>query len=100
MDESGNDNGKDANVQWRRRPLGCQTNCFIFLLHGPGAAAAFSVGYIKVTWVVWGELALGMFSAVGSGAVFLMAFTSRIWVCYIGYAIFKSCYMLLITITT
>uniref|UniRef100_A0AAX7V950 Solute carrier family 19 member 3b n=1 Tax=Astatotilapia calliptera TaxID=8154 RepID=A0AAX7V950_ASTCA len=65
-----------------------------------GAAAAFSVGYIKVTWVVWGELALGMFSAVGSGAVFLMAFTSSIWVCYVGYAIFKSCYMLLITITT
>ncbi|KAL3992167.1 nuclear receptor co-repressor 2 [Sarotherodon galilaeus] len=65
-----------------------------------GAAAAFSVGYIKVTWVVWGELALGLFSAVGSGAVFLMAFTSSIWVCYVGYAIFKSCYMLLITITT
>uniref|UniRef100_A0A3Q2X141 Solute carrier family 19 member 3b n=1 Tax=Haplochromis burtoni TaxID=8153 RepID=A0A3Q2X141_HAPBU len=65
-----------------------------------GAAAAFSVGYIKLTWVVWGELALGMFSAVGSGAVFLMAFTSSIWVCYVGYAIFKSCYMLLITITT
>uniref|UniRef100_A0A3Q4GL75 Solute carrier family 19 member 3b n=1 Tax=Neolamprologus brichardi TaxID=32507 RepID=A0A3Q4GL75_NEOBR len=65
-----------------------------------GAAAAFSVGYIKVTWVVWGELALGMFSAVGSGAVFLMAFTSSIWLCYVGYAIFKSCYMLLITITT
>lgn len=65
-----------------------------------GAAAAFSVGYIKVTWVVWGELALGVFSAVGSGAVFLMAFTSSIWVCYVGYAIFKSCYMLLITITT
>lgn len=100
MDESGNDNGKDANVQWRRRPLECQTNCFIFLLYGPGAAAVFSVGYIKVTWVVWGELALGMFSAVGSGAVFLMAFTSSIWVCYVGYAIFKSCYMLLITITT
>uniref|UniRef100_A0A3Q0RRP0 Solute carrier family 19 member 3b n=1 Tax=Amphilophus citrinellus TaxID=61819 RepID=A0A3Q0RRP0_AMPCI len=65
-----------------------------------GAAAAFSVGYIKVTWAMWGELALGLFSAVGSGAVFLMAFTGNIWVCYVGYAIFKSCYMLLITITT
>ncbi|KAM9318653.1 solute carrier family 19 member 3b [Pholidichthys leucotaenia] len=64
-----------------------------------GAAAAFSVGYIKVTWTVWGELALGLFSAVGTGAVFLMAFTSSIWVCYAGYALFKSCYMLLITIT-
>uniref|UniRef100_A0A3Q1HDY2 Solute carrier family 19 member 3b n=1 Tax=Anabas testudineus TaxID=64144 RepID=A0A3Q1HDY2_ANATE len=65
-----------------------------------GAAAAFSVGYIKVTWAVWGELALGLFSAVGAGAVFLMALTSSIWACYAGYVLFKSCYMLLITITT
>nr|XP_020455983.1 thiamine transporter 2-like isoform X2 [Monopterus albus] len=64
-----------------------------------GAVAAFSVGHIKVTWAVWGELALGLFSAIGAGAVFLMAFTSSIWACYAGYAIFKSCYMFLITIT-
>lgn len=73
---------------------------FIFLFHGSGAAAAFSVGHIKVTWAVWGELALGLFSAVATGAVFLLALTSSIWVCYAGYAVFKSCYMLLITITT
>uniref|UniRef100_A0A668RKJ3 Solute carrier family 19 member 3b n=1 Tax=Oreochromis aureus TaxID=47969 RepID=A0A668RKJ3_OREAU len=42
----------------------------------------------------------GGVEAAWSGAVFLMAFTSSIWVCYVGYAIFKSCYMLLITITT
>ncbi|XP_070761537.1 solute carrier family 19 member 3b [Enoplosus armatus] len=65
-----------------------------------GAAAAFSVGHVKVTWAVWGELALGLFSAVGTGAVFLMALTSSIWACYAGYVVFKSCYMLLITITT
>uniref|UniRef100_A0A8C2ZLZ2 Solute carrier family 19 member 3b n=1 Tax=Cyclopterus lumpus TaxID=8103 RepID=A0A8C2ZLZ2_CYCLU len=65
-----------------------------------GAAAAFSVGHIKVTWAVWGELALGMFSAIATGAVFLMALTSSIWACYAGYVIFKSCYMFLITITT
>uniref|UniRef100_A0A8D0AE76 Solute carrier family 19 member 3b n=1 Tax=Sander lucioperca TaxID=283035 RepID=A0A8D0AE76_SANLU len=65
-----------------------------------GAAAAFSVGHIKVSWAVWGELALGLFSAVGTGAVFLMALTSSIWACYAAYVIFKSCYMLLITITT
>uniref|UniRef100_A0AAV2J5K6 Uncharacterized protein n=1 Tax=Knipowitschia caucasica TaxID=637954 RepID=A0AAV2J5K6_KNICA len=63
-----------------------------------GAAAAFCVGHIKVTWAVWGELALGLFSAAGTGAVFLMALTSNIWACYAGYVIFKSCYMLLITI--
>lgn len=71
-----------------------------FLLHGSGAAAAFSVAYIKVTWAVWGELALGLFSAVAAGAVFLMGLTSSIWASYAGYMIFKSCYMLLITITT
>ncbi|KAM8854231.1 solute carrier family 19 member 3b [Synchiropus picturatus] len=65
-----------------------------------GAAAAFTVGHVKVAWSVWGELALGLFSAVGTGAVFLMALTANIWVCYAGYVIFKSCYMLLITITT
>ncbi|XP_054650887.1 thiamine transporter 2-like [Dunckerocampus dactyliophorus] len=65
-----------------------------------GAAAAFLVGHIKVSWTVWGELALGLFSAIGAGAVFLIALTSNIWACYAGYALFKSCYMLLITITT
>uniref|UniRef100_A0A667X9A0 Solute carrier family 19 member 3 n=1 Tax=Myripristis murdjan TaxID=586833 RepID=A0A667X9A0_9TELE len=65
-----------------------------------GAAAALSVGHIKVTWAVWGELALGLFSAVGALAVFLMGFTSSIWACYAGYVIFKASYMLLITITT
>lgn len=65
-----------------------------------GAAAAFAVGFIKVTWAVWGELALGVFSGVGAGAVFLMAFTNTIWVCYAAYVVFKSCYMFLITITT
>ncbi|XP_061924310.1 solute carrier family 19 member 3b [Entelurus aequoreus] len=65
-----------------------------------GAAAALSVSHIKVNWTVWGELALGVFSAIGAGAVFLTALTSNIWACYAGYALFKSCYMLLITVTT
>lgn len=63
-----------------------------------GATAAFSVSHVKVTWAVWGELALGLFSAAGAGAVFLMALTNNIWACYAGYVIFKSCYILLITI--
>ncbi|XP_014850415.1 PREDICTED: thiamine transporter 2-like [Poecilia mexicana] len=64
-----------------------------------GAAAAFSVSFIRVTWATWGELTLGLFSAVCSGAVYLMAFTSSIWACYAAYVLFKSCYMFLITIT-
>ncbi|XP_062407936.1 solute carrier family 19 member 3b [Sardina pilchardus] len=65
-----------------------------------GAAAAFGVGHVRVSWSRWGELCLGVFSAVGAGAVFLMAFASNIWLCYAGYVIFKASYMLLITITT
>lgn len=64
-----------------------------------GAAAAFSVGYIQVQWGVWGELSLGVFSAVGAGCVFLMGLTNSIWLSYAGYAIFKASYMFLITIT-
>ncbi|KAG7265973.1 LOW QUALITY PROTEIN: hypothetical protein CRUP_022678 [Coryphaenoides rupestris] len=66
----------------------------------PGAAAALSAGHVRVTWTVWGELALGAFSSVGAGAVFLMALASSIWACYAGYVLFKASYMLLITITT
>ncbi|XP_041920229.1 solute carrier family 19 member 3b [Alosa sapidissima] len=65
-----------------------------------GAAAAFGVGHVRVSWSRWGELCLGAFSAVGAGAVFLMAFSSSIWLCYAGYVLFKASYMLLITITT
>ncbi|XP_043072731.1 solute carrier family 19 member 3b isoform X1 [Puntigrus tetrazona] len=64
-----------------------------------GAAAAFSVGYIRVRWGVWGELSLGVFSAVGAGCVFLMGLTNNIWLCYAAYAVFKASYMFLITIT-
>uniref|UniRef100_A0A8C1YFE9 Solute carrier family 19 member 3b n=1 Tax=Cyprinus carpio TaxID=7962 RepID=A0A8C1YFE9_CYPCA len=64
-----------------------------------GAAAAFSVGYIRVQWGVWGELSLGVFSAIGAGCVFLMGLTNNIWLSYAGYAIFKASYMFLITVT-
>lgn len=49
-------------------------------------------------WEQWGELALGIFSALGSGALFLMTFSYNIWLCYVGYVLFKCLYMLLITI--
>uniref|UniRef100_A0A4W5PQA1 Solute carrier family 19 member 3b n=1 Tax=Hucho hucho TaxID=62062 RepID=A0A4W5PQA1_9TELE len=57
-----------------------------------GAATAFCVGHVKVTWNVWGELSLGVFSPVGAGAVFLIGLTSNIWASYAGYIIFK-CYL-------
>ncbi|XP_037631451.1 thiamine transporter 1 [Sebastes umbrosus] len=62
------------------------------------AATAYGVGYTEVRWEPWGELALGGFSGLGAAALFLMTFISNIWVCYTGYVIFKSLYMMLITI--
>ncbi|XP_058155980.1 thiamine transporter 2 isoform X2 [Dasypus novemcinctus] len=65
-----------------------------------GAMAAFSVGYVKVNWNVYGELALGILSAADAGSLYLMRYTTNIWVCYAGLLIFKSSYMFLITIAT
>ncbi|KAM9469156.1 thiamine transporter 1 [Clarias gariepinus] len=63
-----------------------------------GAASAYGVGFSRVNWSHWGELALGSLSALSSAALYIMVFISNIWICYGGYIIFKSLYMLLITI--
>ncbi|XP_016053198.1 PREDICTED: thiamine transporter 2 [Miniopterus natalensis] len=63
-----------------------------------GAVAALAVGYVKVDWDLLGELALAFFSVVSAGSLFLMHYTASIWACYAGYLMFKSSYMLLITI--
>ncbi|XP_009079236.1 PREDICTED: thiamine transporter 2-like, partial [Acanthisitta chloris] len=65
-----------------------------------GSATSMAVGYVKLNWDVSGELALGIFSAMDAGSLFLMHFTNNIWACYAGYLAFKACYMLLITIAT
>ncbi|XP_077344635.1 thiamine transporter 2 [Lithobates pipiens] len=65
-----------------------------------GAFSSLSVGYVKVNWELSGELALAIFSSVNAGALFLMDYSTNIWMCYAGYLIFKSSYMLLITIAT
>ncbi|XP_064008892.1 thiamine transporter 2 [Pogoniulus pusillus] len=65
-----------------------------------GSAAAMAVGYVRLNWDLSGELALGIFSVMDAGALFLMHFTDNIWACYAGYLVFKACYMLLITIAT
>ncbi|KFQ29627.1 Thiamine transporter 2, partial [Mesitornis unicolor] len=65
-----------------------------------GSATSMAVGYAKVNWDLSGELALGIFSAMESGSLFLMHFTDNIWACYAGYLAFKAFYMLLITIAT
>lgn len=70
----------------------------VLLASFSGAVAAFAVGYVKVNWDLVGELTLAVFSAVSAGSLFVMRYTVDIWVCYAGYLIFKSSYMLLITI--
>ncbi|XP_066541294.1 thiamine transporter 2 [Hoplias malabaricus] len=64
-----------------------------------GAGAAYSVGCVDLDWSLCGEMALGVLSASGGTALFAMVFSGNIWVCYTGYVVFKSLYMLLITIT-
>ncbi|KAK7144504.1 hypothetical protein R3I94_010810 [Phoxinus phoxinus] len=65
-----------------------------------GAFAAFVVSFVKVSWAVWGELALCVFSLVIAVCVCLMDTIRNIWVCYTAYIIFRATYMLLITIAT
>ncbi|XP_072789603.1 thiamine transporter 2-like isoform X1 [Taeniopygia guttata] len=61
---------------------------------------SFLVQYVKINWDYFGELALGIFSAIDASCLFLMHFSTSIWACYAGYLIFKACYMLLLTIAT
>ncbi|XP_039930622.1 thiamine transporter 2-like [Hirundo rustica] len=64
------------------------------------SVTSFLVQYMKINWDHFGELALGIFSAIDAGCLFLMHFLTNIWACYAGYLIFKVCYMLLLTIAT
>ncbi|KAI1893817.1 hypothetical protein AGOR_G00127580 [Albula goreensis] len=63
-----------------------------------GAVSAYAIGFAQVNWAAWGEMALGSCSALGAATLFLMTFAGSIWVCYASYIIFRSLYMLLITI--
>ncbi|XP_036395941.1 thiamine transporter 1 [Megalops cyprinoides] len=65
-----------------------------------GAVAAFGVGFVKISWAAWGELALCVFTVVIAVAVYLMDIVRDIWVCYASYVVFRGTYMLLITIAT
>lgn len=65
-----------------------------------GALAALLVGYIPVRWAVWGELALCVLSLLMSVCVFAMDILDDIWLCYSSYILFRTTYMLLITVAT
>ncbi|KAF3706413.1 Thiamine transporter 1 [Channa argus] len=64
-----------------------------------GALAALLVGYLPVSWGLWGELALCVLSLLMAVCVFLMELRN-IWLCYSLYILFRATYMLLITVAT
>ncbi|KAM3934970.1 thiamine transporter 1 [Leptodactylus fuscus] len=65
-----------------------------------GAVAVFIVGYVKVSWSTWGELLLAVFALIIAVTVYIMDIIGNIWVCYVMYVLFRSIYMILITIAT
>ncbi|CAF91078.1 unnamed protein product, partial [Tetraodon nigroviridis] len=62
------------------------------------AATVYAIGYKEDRWERWEELALGAFSGLCSGALFVMTFSNNIWVCYVSFVIFKCLYMVLMTL--
>ncbi|XP_034533651.1 thiamine transporter 1 isoform X2 [Notolabrus celidotus] len=65
-----------------------------------GALAALLVGYLPVSWSMWGELALCLLSLLMAVCVFIMDMLKNIWLCYGSYVVFRATYMLLITVAT
>uniref|UniRef100_A0A3B5MU40 Uncharacterized protein n=1 Tax=Xiphophorus couchianus TaxID=32473 RepID=A0A3B5MU40_9TELE len=65
-----------------------------------GALAALLVGCLPVDWTHWGELLLWVLSLLMAACVFIMTLPKNIWVSYGSYVIFRTIYMLLITVAT
>ncbi|XP_017281768.1 thiamine transporter 1 isoform X1 [Kryptolebias marmoratus] len=65
-----------------------------------GALAALLVGYLPSSWSMWGELVLCVLSLLMAVCVFVMDLLKNIWVCYSLYVLFRTIYMLLITMAT
>lgn len=65
-----------------------------------GALAALLVGYLPVRWALWGELFLSGLSLLMAVCVFIMDTLRNIWLSYCSYVIFRTTYMLLITVAT
>ncbi|XP_031707843.1 thiamine transporter 1 [Anarrhichthys ocellatus] len=65
-----------------------------------GALAALLVGYLPVSWSLWGELVLCVLSLLMALCVFAMDTVRNIWLCYSAYVLFRAIYMLLITVAT
>lgn len=77
-----------------------RSNIVVVFLSPKGAAASLAVGHMALDWSVWGELVLGGFTALISGALFLMNLTPNIWLSYACFVLFKALYMQLTTVCT
>ncbi|XP_072338042.1 reduced folate transporter isoform X2 [Scyliorhinus torazame] len=63
-----------------------------------GAIASFSAGHVKLQWSLWAELVIFVITALQAGLLFLMNTTTNIWVCYVGFVLFRSSHQLLVPI--
>uniref|UniRef100_A0A803T6Z1 Solute carrier family 19 member 1 n=1 Tax=Anolis carolinensis TaxID=28377 RepID=A0A803T6Z1_ANOCA len=63
-----------------------------------GAITSFVAGYVKIRWTVWSELMIAIVTAFQAGLLLLMSTTGNIWLCYIGYILFRSSYQFLVPI--
>lgn len=63
-----------------------------------GAASVYGIGFREERWEQWGELALAGFSGLCSVALFVMTFSSNIWISYASFIVFTCLYMVLMTI--
>lgn len=52
----------------------------------------------KINWLKWGEICLTMAGLIDCFVLILMAKTNKIYVMYIGYAIYRILYQCMITI--
>lgn len=62
----------------------------------PGAIASFAAGYVKIRWTLWSELVIGMVTAFQAGLLLLMNSTTNIWLCYVGYILFRGSHQFLV----
>ncbi|XP_078391181.1 reduced folate transporter [Cetorhinus maximus] len=63
-----------------------------------GAIASFSAGHVTMQWSLWAELIIFVVTALQAGLLFLMNTTTNIWVCYVGFVLFRSSHQLLVPI--
>ncbi|KAK2526198.1 Slc19a1 [Columba guinea] len=63
-----------------------------------GAIASFAAGYMKIRWMLWSELVIGVVTAFQAGLLLLMNTTSNIWLCYAAYVLFRGSYQFLVPI--